>query len=200
MARLVDRDAKRLKILERATVRFAELGYDAASMDGLAAAAGMSKGSLYDYFENKEDLFYACFEWFEAQVMAASMARMQDGVDTRDRLMNFADASVSALMDNVALYPVTLEVWAAAAKGGTRQRFSRAMRTLYMNFRTQVGRLIVAAQASGNIKPEVDAEAVAGVLVGAIDGLILQYWLDPSFDPRAWVKSFMNSLFDGIGR
>ncbi len=134
MARPVDRDAKRLKILEAATARFAEVGYEAASMDGLAAAAGVSKGSLYDYFKNKEDLFYASFEWFEAQVLAASMARMQDGDSARARLINFADASVGALMDNVALYPVMLEVWAAAAKSGTRERFSRRMRMLYRGF------------------------------------------------------------------
>lgn len=199
MARPVDRDAKRLKILESATRRFAEVGYEAASMDGLAAAAGVSKGSLYDYFQNKEDLFYACFEWFEGRVMSASLAHMRDGEGARARLVNFADASVRALMDNVALYPVTLEVWAAAAKSGTRERFSKAMRKLYREFRTQVGSLIEAAQAHGEIKPNADPAALAGVLTGAVDGLILQYWLDPSFDPRAWVKSFMNSLFDGIG-
>lgn len=200
MARPVDRDAKRLKILEAATTRFAEVGYEAASMDGLAAAVGVSKGSLYDYFKNKEDLFYASFEWFEAQVLAASMARMQDGDSARARLINFADASVAALQDNVALYPVMLEVWAAAAKSGTRERFSDAMRMLYRDFRAQIGMLIRAAQASGDIKPDADAEALAGMLIGAVDGLLLQYWLDPGFDPRAWVRSFMNSLFDGIGR
>ena len=55
--------------------RFAEVGYEAASMDGLAAAAGVSKGSLYDYFENKEDLFYASSNGSRQQVLATSMAR-----------------------------------------------------------------------------------------------------------------------------
>jgi AcrR family transcriptional regulator len=200
MARPVDRDAKRQTILEAATARFAEVGYEAASMDGLAAAAGVSKGSLYDYFKNKEDLFYASFEWFEGQVLAASMARMQAGDSARARLINFADASVAALQDNVTLYPVMLEVWAAAAKSGTRERFSEAMRALYTDFRAQIGGLIRAAQDSGEIDAHADAEALAGMLIGAVDGLLLQYWLDPSFDPRAWVKRFMNNLFDGIGR
>ena len=79
MARPVDRDAKRAKILEAATARFAEVGYEAASMDGLAAAAGVSKGSLYDYFQNKEDLFYAAFEWFEQQVHAPPAWRGMTG-------------------------------------------------------------------------------------------------------------------------
>ena len=199
MARPVDRDAKRLQILEAATARFAEAGYEAASMDGLAAAAGVSKGSLYDYFQNKEDLFYAAFEWFEQQVLATSMTRMQEGQTTRDRLINFADASVSGLMEHIALYPVMLEVWAAAAKSGTRERFSDAMRNLYRGFRGQIGALIAEAQKAGEIRTDADGDALAGMLIGAVDGLLLQYWLDPSFDPRAWVQSFMNGLFDGIG-
>lgn len=199
MARPVDRDAKRLQILEAATARFAEVGYEAAAMDGLAAAAGVSKGSLYDYFQNKEDLFYASFEWFESQILATSMARMQSGGDARARLINFADASVSTMVDNVALYPVMLEVWAAAAKSGTRDRFSQAMRKLYRDFRAQIGTLIKAAQDSGDINPQADPQILAGMLIGAVDGLLLQYWLEPNFDPRNWVRRFLDDLFNGIG-
>ena len=198
MARPVDRDAKRAQILEAVTARFAEVGYEAASMDGLAAAAGVSKGSLYDYFRNKEDLFYAAFEWFEQSVLAASMARMADGASARERLRNFADASVGALMDHVELYPVMLEVWAAAATPGTRARFSDALQNLYVAFRGQIGALIVDAQACGEIRKDADPAALGGMLIGAVDGLLLQYWLDPKFDPRAWVKSFLDALFDGI--
>jgi len=198
MARPVDRDAKRLKILDAATARFAEVGYEAASMDGLAAAAGVSKGSLYDYFESKEDLFYGAFEWFEQRVMRASLERMAEGTTAREKLLSFADASVSALIDNVALYPVLLEVWTAAAKGGRRGRFSQALQNLYILFRTQIVALIRDAQRGGEIKQDADAAALAGVLIGAVDGLLLQYWLDPNLDPRAWVKSFLNALFDGV--
>ncbi len=199
MARTVDKDAKRLKILEASTQRFAHSGFEATSMEDLALAAGVSKGSLYDYFHNKEDLFYACFEWFEARLLTASLERLTTQSDAKARLIDFADTSVAALKDNIALYPVMLEVWAAAAKSGTRERFSLAMRTLYAHFRAQISTLIRNAQSSGDIKPDVDAEAVAGIMIGAVDGLLLQYWLDPTFDPRAWVKSFMNSLFTGIG-
>lgn len=198
MARIVDRDAKRLKILEAATARFAQSGYEATSMDDLAAAAGVSKGSLYDYFENKEDLFYAVFEWFQQLLLRASMERMRDEKNTCERLAAFADASVSAFMEHVALYPVTLEVWAAAAKTGTRARFAQAMRDLYAGYRAEVTQLIASAQKNGEIKRAVDAPAVAAMLIGAVDGLLLQYWLDPSFDPRQWVKNFLTALFDGI--
>ena len=41
---------------------FAELGYAAVTMDGLAAAVGVTKPLLYNYFGNKERLYLACLE------------------------------------------------------------------------------------------------------------------------------------------
>jgi AcrR family transcriptional regulator len=48
---------KRQQILEGARKVFHENGFDAASMNDIARVAGVSKGTLYVYFENKERLF-----------------------------------------------------------------------------------------------------------------------------------------------
>src|SRR4029079_17432894 len=48
---------KRQQILAGARKVFHENGFDAASMHDIARAAGVSKGTLYVYFENKERLF-----------------------------------------------------------------------------------------------------------------------------------------------
>lgn len=51
--------AKRRQIVEGARAIFLAHGFDAASMSDIAAAAGVSKGTLYVYFDNKEQLFQA---------------------------------------------------------------------------------------------------------------------------------------------
>lgn len=50
---------KRRQILSGAREVFLERGFDAASMGDIARVAGVSKGTLYVYFQNKEDLFAA---------------------------------------------------------------------------------------------------------------------------------------------
>jgi AcrR family transcriptional regulator len=50
-------EAKRRAILELAIEEFAENDYDAASISRLVARAGIAKGSFYQYFEDKEDLY-----------------------------------------------------------------------------------------------------------------------------------------------
>jgi AcrR family transcriptional regulator len=54
-----DDSAKRRQIVEGARQVFLARGFDAASMMDIAKAAGVSKGTLYVYFKNKEELFAA---------------------------------------------------------------------------------------------------------------------------------------------
>jgi AcrR family transcriptional regulator len=66
--RIEEGSAKRQQILEGARAVFLAQGFDAASMNDIARAAGVSKGTLYVYFENKEQLFQAiCSEECEQQ-------------------------------------------------------------------------------------------------------------------------------------
>ena len=57
-----DESAKRRQIVEGARAMFLAQGFDAASMNDIARAAGVSKGTLYVYFTNKEQLFEAIVE------------------------------------------------------------------------------------------------------------------------------------------
>ena len=55
-------NAKRRQIIEGARAVFLAQGFDAASMNDIARAAGVSKGTLYVYFKHKEQLFEAIVE------------------------------------------------------------------------------------------------------------------------------------------
>jgi AcrR family transcriptional regulator len=54
--------AKRRQIIDGACRMFLAQGFDAASMGAIAREAGVSKGTLYVYFKNKEELFEAIVE------------------------------------------------------------------------------------------------------------------------------------------
>ena len=56
---IAEDSAKRRQIVEGARSIFLAQGFDAASMNDIAHAAGVSKGTLYVYFDNKEQLFQA---------------------------------------------------------------------------------------------------------------------------------------------
>ncbi len=198
MARVVDRNAKTLQIIEVAASVFARKGFGAAMMDDVAAAAGISKGSLYDYFKNKEDLFFAVFDWSQRKVLLVGTEQPVAGTTFRQRILNLAETAVGALVDQIDIYPLTLEAWSAAATSGKRKRFLVAMRTLYAQYRGQLEAMLREAKKSGEIRKGTDTRAIAATIIGVVDGLMLQYWLKSSFEPKAHTRAFLCALFDGI--
>jgi AcrR family transcriptional regulator len=65
---------RRERVLAAALRRFAEVGYDTASMNAIAAAAGITKPVLYDYFPSKQELFAAVLEGIRDDLLARGAA------------------------------------------------------------------------------------------------------------------------------
>lgn len=59
---------KRAGIVHAAVCEFARHGYQRASLNNVVKQLGISKGSLYQYFDNKEALFLHVFDHFTQQV------------------------------------------------------------------------------------------------------------------------------------
>ncbi len=72
---------KRRRVLRQAARLFAERGYAATDMAELAERCGVAKGSIYNYFESKEDLYYyVCLDGLERSRRAV----YGEGEPTRD--------------------------------------------------------------------------------------------------------------------
>ena len=81
---------KRRQILDGAREVFRAKGYEGASMDAIAKAAGVSKGTLYVYFTNKDELFERLIT-DEKQELAAALDAFQPTAESfRDNLRAFA--------------------------------------------------------------------------------------------------------------
>lgn len=71
MARQADRSAATIRlILDTARSLFATQGYDAVSIDMIAAAAGLTKGACYHHFATKRDLFERVIDEVQATIAA----------------------------------------------------------------------------------------------------------------------------------
>jgi len=83
----LDKDARREAILDVAQEVFLEEGFAAASMSTIAARLGGSKGTLYNYFASKDDLFKAYVErrclWQQDEVFAIMSGETPEAALTR---------------------------------------------------------------------------------------------------------------------
>lgn len=70
---------KRKSILESAVELFAEHGYNQTSMQQIAESVGISKGSLYSFFQSKEDLIISIYEHYQQLVFERAFVVGLDG-------------------------------------------------------------------------------------------------------------------------
>lgn len=198
MARKADPN-RRKAILDAAGQIFARKGYANARIIEVAEAASVGKGTIYEYFRSKEDLFFAVFEatMQGAEDTIAAIATASDE-PFAERMRQLSDGMIQSWLGQLEMYALVMEFWSATASSPSRELFKAAFQKGYRDLRIVVGDLIEAARANGEISAEIDAQAVASALIGTWDALLLQAWLDPDFDALATSRSFLEVVLRGL--
>lgn len=101
---------KRQAMLDAAVAEFGASGYQAANMDAIAAAAGVSKRTLYNHFPSKEVLFRSLAEEMAKRVSLFSRLEYRPDLPVRDQLLRYAHESARLIddPDTLALYRAVL--------------------------------------------------------------------------------------------
>jgi AcrR family transcriptional regulator len=148
LALVADEDSsKRRQILDGARKLFLDLGFDAASMGEIARAAGVSKGTLYVYFADKNRLFEAIVEQ-ECLEQGKVAFNFDPSRDVTTTLMDFGQAYIQ-LLCRPGIGSATRTVMAIA------ERMPEVGRRFYEN---------VIALTIGRLAAYIDARVAAGDL------------------------------------
>jgi AcrR family transcriptional regulator len=88
---------KRAQILDGAKRCFMQVGFEAASMNDITTEAGVSKGTLYVYFKDKEDLFKELIDREKSAVMGAARRELEKPGTMAEKLHRFGAYVTSRL-------------------------------------------------------------------------------------------------------
>lgn len=99
----IDKAMRRAAILSAGREAMLEEGYDAVTMAGLAKRAGLAKGTLYLYFQAKEDVFL----WLYVELLEDLILRLEDAFSARIGDAEFVEQMVEALTEDPLLLPMT---------------------------------------------------------------------------------------------
>lgn len=162
--------ATRQEILDVAYQLFVRKGYDRTSVREIARATGLSQGALLHHFSSKEELL-------------VEVLRRRD----RRNAEEAGDAtgiSVGGLLSVVgrnAHEPGLVRLYVAMSAEGTEvdSPARSFFEDRYQWLRAAVAADIRTQQERGDVSSELDAEAVASLLIAAADGLQIQWLLKP---------------------
>jgi len=163
-------DARTQDILDAARRMFVRKGVDAATVQEIAAEAGLSAGAIYRYYESKADLLRAvCGEWVE-----------------KDRAL-FARAAAETESPIESLLEVGRGVWDQMKEPSGREDTLLSLETVLVGARHSpelaaeqkaavlevvglVEQVVRRAQAAGELDPQIDALALANTLLACSFG------------------------------
>lgn len=159
-----DARRNRKKILEAAEQLFAERGTEAVSMDAVAEAAGVGKGTLYRRFGDRSGLARAILDErdreFQEQLIRGEPP-LGPGAPPVERLIAFG----SGVIDLIATHG---DLIMAAQVGKAGARFAGPV---YATYRMHVRGLL------GDIDPRIDVDYFADVLLGALNAEMYGFWI-----------------------
>ena len=200
MPRVVDKEAKKMQILQVAMKVFARKGVVKTKMIDIATEAGIGKGTIYEYFRRKEQIFSAAFEYFFENLslhIERSLSKTDDPV--RKLSIIIEESFNGFLADDGRYAELIMEFWAAGVRENDPVMLDaidlKSMYAQYRNFFAGV----ISEGIQKKVFRAVNPEDTASMIIALLDGIGLQWIMDRSlFDPQELARQMCDILLNGI--
>ena len=177
MPKQVDAALQRQEIREAARRVFASRGVRGTGLAHVADAAGMGRSSLYHYYPDKEALLRALIDETLAEERALFRTCLRSEGSVLERVQRLLDGCIAMLDAWASLGRLFLDL---------RLRDVEGFREFFREIRDELTAVIDEGRRRGEVARDVDPPLAAATLIGAIDGLLFQHFLDAeAFDPEA---------------
>ena len=193
-----NRGGKRERLVRAATTVFARQGFGNTRVADIAAEADVGKGTVYEYFDSKEELFLAVMQSINAAIRNR-VQRILDSEDSaRGKLTAMMREGARIVIEQRDLQPMNIDFCASSRGTPFEARFSHEVNRLLREYRELITDLIIQGQEAGEFRREVDREGIVVLLVGIFDALGVQHWIDPTIDPVRVIEAFIHTLCNGL--
>lgn len=152
-------DEKRQQITDVAIDEFADNDYSNVSISRIVARAGIAKGSFYQYFEDKEDL-YSYLIGLIAEIKAQTFS-LGNPDPKHVGIFNYLRWMIANSAEFELAYPRLSQIGYRMLKGGVSENkiFAQALE----GAQTYYKRLVVLGKAQGDIAPDIDEDMAATI-------------------------------------
>lgn len=164
------KEGARVRLLEEAAKHFAEHGYEGTNVNEIALAAGFAKGTIYNYFKSKDELFGEVIaEAARKAVSRYSLVKSQGSA--RESLRSLAAADLSVFKEEESFMKVLI----GEAMSPRAETYDLVLRHL-SPFIDAISAILAKGAQEGEIRTDKPAVQLALVFLGILTLLYIQYW------------------------
>jgi AcrR family transcriptional regulator len=178
-------------LLDVAVAAFNERGYDATSMDELAARLGITKSAIYHHVSSKVDLLRLALDRALDALFAVTEEPGATTGRAIDRLEHVVRGSVHVLTAELAFVTLLLRV-----RGNSEVERTALQRR--REFDRIVTDLVRAAEDEGDVRPDVDPAVTSRLLFGTVNSLTEWYRPDGGLSADDLADALVATTFEGV--
>lgn len=199
---------KQQRIVSAALTEFARRGYQAASINAIVDKVGIAKGSIFNYFSDKQGLFG--FVFTQALAMVKNHLRKVRAASEGDEVFTRIEKSLLAGVDFIRAHPriynLYLRVQYESGLPG-RVEMLKAIRRNSLHFLTE---LLAEGKNRGELAPDLDLDAAAFMVDALLERFVQAHgvpWIDAGLgiykaepeEVERWAVQLCRVLRTGLG-
>lgn len=191
-------DLTRERIIAAAAPVFNRNGFTGTSLSDLMEATGLQKGGIYRHFKSKEELAVAAFDhawkvarktrWLDVDKTTGAIDQLQkfvaNFVERRTGLVQGGCPILNTAIDSDDGNPVL------------RDHVRKALR----QWNKRIRDIAAAGIETAEIRAEVDPQAVAAVIISALEGATMMTRLQESIEPMEQVRHYLQAFLQGLAK
>jgi TetR/AcrR family fatty acid metabolism transcriptional regulator len=166
------REQRRRAILESAVRVFAEHGFFSARIRDIAAGASVAEGTIYLYFEGKDDLLLTVFRDRVSDFVASIGDALAAEAPFEDRLARFVRTQFESIEADPSLATVLLLETRQSSKF-----YGGAVRDVLKEYAQAIDRLIASGVERGEVRPDAGVPLLRRMLIGSLEEIELEWLL-----------------------
>jgi len=197
----IDKEKKRKEILLAALSEFSEKGFSKATIQNIADKAGIGKGTIYEYFKNKNEIIDSSFRYFQKDLEVDLETLLLSKENGFGKLKNIISIVLKQLKPgNSENMHLMFDFWAEGIKGGGKGLMLNEMNKLYYLYRSLLTDVLKEGIEDGSIKKNIEPFEISSILIGMLDGVMVQWILNESMmNVEKIEKSMINLILEGVG-
>jgi len=171
------KDPKKAQSILRAAVKvFARDGLDKGTIADIAREAGIGKGTVYEYFTSKDEIFAAIESAMMEEIVDALEQLNAMDLTPTDKLRTFMRMSTEMIFEMHENMLILVELWAQAIRNHWHDDEPSALVDAYERIRDRIILILQDGEQRGEFRP-MNKDGVSTLLTAFIDGLIWQFMI-----------------------
>lgn len=193
MPKIVNVEEKKAEIHQAAAQVFFDKGYEATTLSDIAKASKMGRSTIYQYFKNKEEIFYEFSISFFSELVQSLDKIITSDLHATEKLKKMLAVFI---FENGANSERFFQLAKVLLFLKSNSSFESKFRFLYLSVQDMFFQVIEEGQKTGEIK-ECDTESMTTAVFGLAQSIILHTYLNSQSDNDNYFEA-ISIMIDGI--